>query len=90
MNTVAAIVLVVLVLLLILMIARANARGWSRGGACSGMAEREEAARVQAEIEERDIAQMLEGRDALRKRVGKPSIADELAEEVRREPGEER
>lgn len=84
MTTVAAIVLVVLVLLLILMIARANARSWSRGGIGSGMAEREEAARVQAEIEENDIGQMLAGRDALRKRQGKPSIADELADEVRR------
>jgi hypothetical protein len=82
-NTVA---FIVLLLLLVLMIARASRRSWSRGGVGSGMAEREEAARVQAEIEERDIGQMLEGRDALRKRMGKPSIGDELADEARR-PG---
>ena len=50
------------------------------------MAEREQAARVQAEIEENDIGEMLAGRDALRRRMGKPSIGDALADEVRR-PG---
>ena len=86
-QTVAFIVLLALVLLLVLMIARANRQSWSRGGIGSGMAEREQAARVQAEIEENEIGEMLAGRDALRRRMGKPSIGDALADEVRR-PGE--
>ena len=86
MNTVVFVVLVLLILLLVAMIARANSKQWGRGGIGSGMAEREAAIRVQAEIEEHDIEQMIEGRDALRRRLGKPSIGDVLADEVRREP----
>ncbi len=89
MTTVAAIVLVVLVVLVILMIAVANRGSWSRGGIGSGMAERERAAEVQAQIEETEIEGMIAGRDALRRKLGKPSIADELADEIRRPGGGE-
>jgi hypothetical protein len=50
----------------------------------SGMAERESAARAQFEIEEHDIEEMLEARNALRARIGKPPLSDELADDVRR------
>ena len=40
---------------------------------------------AQADVEEHDIDQMLEARDALRKRIGKPSLADELEEDARRD-----
>ena len=50
----------------------------------SGMAERENAAAVQFEVEEHDIEEMIEARNALRARIGKPPLGDELAEEARR------
>jgi hypothetical protein len=50
----------------------------------SGMAERETAARSQFEVEEHDIEEMLAARNALRARIGKPPLSDELADEVRR------
>jgi len=52
----------------------------------SGMAERENAAQAQFEIEEHDIEEMLAARNALRARIGKPPLGDELAEDVRHEP----
>ncbi len=52
----------------------------------SGMAERENAAQTQFEIEEHDIEEMLVARNALRARIGKPPLGDELAEDARREP----
>jgi hypothetical protein len=54
----------------------------------SGMAERENAAHTQFEIEEHDIEEMLAARNALRARIGKPPIGDELAEDVRRRPSD--
>jgi hypothetical protein len=55
----------------------------------SGVAERENAAEVQFEIEEHDIEEMLAARNALRARIGKPPIGDELAEQVRRRRADE-
>jgi hypothetical protein len=49
----------------------------------SGMAERENAAAAQFEIEEHDIEEMIEARNALRARIGKPPLGDELADEIR-------
>lgn len=40
---------------------------------------------AEAEVEDADIAQMLEARDAIRRRRGLPGIGDELADELRRE-----
>ena len=54
----------------------------------SGRAERENAAAAQFEIEEHDIEEMIEARNALRARIGKPPIGDELAEEARAEPSD--
>lgn len=42
---------------------------------------------AEAEIEAHDIDEMLDARNARRRAAGKPEIADELAEQVRR-PGE--
>ncbi len=39
---------------------------------------------TEAEIEDEDIAQMLEARNAIRRRQGKPLLGDELVEELRR------
>jgi hypothetical protein len=55
----------------------------------SGMAERENAAAAQFEIEEHDIEEMIEARNALRARIGRPPIGDDLAEEVRGEPSDQ-
>ncbi len=55
----------------------------------SGMAEREAAAAAQFEIEEHDIEEMIEARNALRARIGRPPIGDELADEVRGEPSDQ-
>lgn len=61
-----------------------------RPGSLTGDKERARAYAAQAEIEGSDIDQMIAARDALRRRLGKPSIGDELAaelaEEARREP----
>jgi hypothetical protein len=53
------------------------------------MAERENAAAAQFEIEEHDIEEMIEARNALRARIGRPPIGDELANEVRGEPSDQ-
>jgi hypothetical protein len=39
-----------------------------------------------AEIEDHDIDQMIEARNERRRRLGRPEIGDELAEELRRPP----
>jgi hypothetical protein len=54
----------------------------------SGMAERENSAAAQFEVEEHDIEEMIEARNALRARIGKPPIGDDLAEEARGEPSD--
>ena len=51
----------------------------------SGAAHREAAMAAQADVEEHDIDEMLAARDALRKRIGKPSLADELEADARRD-----
>ena len=55
----------------------------------SGMAERENAAATQFEVEEHDIEEMIEARNALRRRIGKPPIGDELADKVRGDRSDE-
>jgi hypothetical protein len=86
--------IVVLGVLAILMVA-VLVVGRSPGGrrrpprSISGMAERENAAAVQFEIEEHDIEEMIEARNALRARIGRPPIGDELADEVRAEPADQ-
>jgi hypothetical protein len=41
---------------------------------------------AETEIEAGDIEQMLDARDERRRRAGQPSLADELADQVKREP----
>ena len=48
-----------------------------------------ERGRAQFEIEEHDIEEMIAARNALRARIGKPPIGDELADEARRRPSGE-
>jgi hypothetical protein len=78
------IVLGVLLLLLVI-IALVSGRRAPMPSSLSGAAHREASMAAQAEVEESDIEQMLQARDALRKRIGKPSLADELEADARRE-----
>ena len=76
------------VMVLVLTVGRGPG-GRPRPRSISGMAERENAAHTQFEIEEHDIEEMLAARNALRARIGKPPIGDELAEDARRRPPDE-
>jgi hypothetical protein len=51
----------------------------------SGRAEREAAMAAQADVEAHDIEEMIEARNALRARIGKPPLGQELADEARRD-----
>ena len=77
-----------MVMVLVLTVGRGPG-GRPRPRSISGMAERENAAHTQFEIEEHDIEEMLAARNALRARIGKPPIGDELAEDARRRPSDE-
>lgn len=74
------------VMVLVLTVGRGPGGRPRRPRSVSGMAERENAAQAQFEIEEHDIEEMLAARNALRARIGKPPLGDELAEDVRHEP----
>lgn len=71
-----------LLVFLALLGARAAGPRYQRG---LGIREEERRMAAQAEVEEHDIEEMLEARAALRKRLGKSSIGDELAREALRE-----
>jgi hypothetical protein len=87
MSAILLIVLGVLAILMVLVVA------WGKGPysrprqarSLSGRAERERAAAAQFEVEEHDIEEMIAARNALRARIGKPPIGDELADRARRE-----
>lgn len=79
------VVLVALLVLLVLLAIMAGKRA-QMPRSFTGEAHREAAMEAQAEVEAGDIDQMLAARNALRARIGKPSLGDELADEVRREP----
>jgi hypothetical protein len=89
-----ATLLIVLGVLAILMVA-VLVVGRNPGGrrrpprSISGLAERENAAAAQFDIEEHDIEEMIEARNALRARIGKPPIGEELAEEAQTRPPDE-
>jgi hypothetical protein len=72
------------VMVLVLTVGRGPRRRPARS--LSGMAEREAAMLAQADVEGHDIEEMIEARNALRARIGKPPLGDELAEEARRTP----
>ena len=86
MSTALLIGLVLLVLALIgaLALSRSPAGRDRRRHSLDGMAEREAAMEAQAGVEESDIDEMLAARDALRKRIGKQSLADDLEQDARR------
>lgn len=84
-STLVIVLGVLVLLLLVLAIVAARAQGSRDTGWLSGVPERERAMAAQADVEEHDIEQMIEARNALRRRIGRPPIGDELAEEVRDE-----
>ena len=88
MSTTLLIVLGVLAILMVAVLVVGRNPGGRRRPprSISGMAERENAAAAQFEIEEHDIDEMIEARNALRARIGRPPIGDELADDVRGEP----
>ncbi len=65
------------VVLLALVLALARPRPHERLGAERSFA-------AEAEVEEHDIEQMLDARNAIRRRRGLPELGDELAEQARR------
>ena len=71
-------------LLLLILLALAAARYGQMPRSISGAREREAAMAAQMDVEEHDIEEMIEARNALRARIGKPPIGDELAEDARR------
>jgi hypothetical protein len=91
MSTTLLIVLGVLAILMVAVLVVGRNPGGRRRPprSISGMAERENAAAAQFEIEEHDIEEMIEARNALRARIGRPPIGDELADDVRREPADQ-
>ena len=83
------VVIALAILMIVVLVVGRNPGGRRRPPrSISGRAERENAAQAQFEIEEHDIEEMIEARNALRARIGKPPIGDELAEEARGEPSD--
>jgi hypothetical protein len=87
----AAVLLIALGALLVLLIvlAVASGRAAEMPRSISGVAEREAAMAAQADVEANDIAEMIEARAALRERIGKRSIGEELGEDALRERSDE-
>ena len=75
--------------LLLVIIAIVSGRRAEMPRSLSGAAHREAAMAAQADVEDHDIEQMIEARNALRRRIGRPEIGDELAEEARKRPADE-
>lgn len=91
MSTTLLVVLGVLAILMVAVLVVGRNPGGRRRPprSISGMAERENAAAAQFEIEEHDIEEMIAARNALRARIGRPPIGDELADEIRGESSDE-
>ena len=83
--TLAIVLAVLLVLMLVAGFAWAVRSGPPRAGRSSGLAQRERAIDAQIEVEEHDIDEMIEARDAIRRRLGKSSIGEELGREALRD-----
>jgi hypothetical protein len=79
---VAMIAILVLVLILVVMIACMSKPSQPR--LLVGQSPRDHAA--EADIEDHDIDEMIEARNEIRRRLGKPEIGDELEESLRRSP----
>jgi hypothetical protein len=56
-----------------------------RFGEAADRAARERAYAAQADVEDDDIAQMIEARNAIRRRRGLPELGEDLARELRRD-----
>ncbi|MDQ3571910.1 MAG: hypothetical protein M3383_03505 [Actinomycetota bacterium] len=69
-------------MLLSLAAARADGRKPASKRQSFSRAEMERAMAAQAEVEDHDIAEMMEGQAALRRKIGRPSLGDELIEEA--------
>ena len=74
--------------LLLVALAVASGRAAQMPRSLSGMAEREAAMAAQADVEAHDIDEMIEARDALRRRTGKRSIGEELGDDALDDPSE--
>ena len=88
MDATAVIIVLAVLLLLLVGLAVASGRASKLPDSVTGRAHREAAMAAQADVEEHDIEEMIEARNALRARIGKPPLGDELAEDARRERDE--
>ena len=86
----AAGIFIALAVLLLLLIALAVASGRSSRlpASMTGEAHREASMAAQADVEEHDIEEMIAARNALRARIGRPPIGEELGDEALREERE--
>jgi hypothetical protein len=84
-STALLIALAVLLVALLLASFAWAVRASPRNPRLSGIEHRERAMAAQAEIEEHDIDQMIEARNEIRRRRGKPTIGEELADQARGE-----
>jgi hypothetical protein len=73
------------VVLLALVLALARPHPHQRLGAAADRAARDRALAAQADVEDDDIEQMIEARNAIRRRRGRPELADDLAAQLRRD-----
>ncbi len=89
MDATAVIIVLAVLLLLLVGLAVASGRASKLPDSITGVAHREAAMAAQAEVEENDIAEMIEARNALRARIGRPPIGEELGDEALRERPDE-
>jgi hypothetical protein len=73
------------VVLLALVLALSRPRPHQRFGDAADRTSRERSLAAQADVEDNDIEQMIEARNAMRRRRGLPELGDELAAQLRRE-----
>jgi hypothetical protein len=73
------------VVLLVLVMALARPHPRQRFGEAADRSARERSLAAQADVEDDDIEQMIEARNAIRRRRGLPELGDELAAQLRRE-----
>lgn len=89
----AAIALIVAAVLVIALIGLLRARIGATAGRQRRKSrderDREAAIAAQIEVEEHDIEEMIEAQNELRRRLGHPTIGDELAEGIRPRPEDE-
>jgi hypothetical protein len=84
MDATAVIIALAVLLLLLVGLAVASGSASRVPRSISGVAEREAAMAAQADVEEHDIDEMIEARNALRARIGRPPLGEELSDEALR------